>query len=94
MFNIAYSSESNELTVLVYLITPKNMISISSMVFTIRDKTQMRESAKQKKNFLFLNSNICCGYGSYEYPKYMLKIWVRKYIQFYAQNICLSKPVI
>ena len=23
----------------------------------------------------------------------MLKLWVRKYLQFYAENFCLSKPV-
>ena len=23
----------------------------------------------------------------------MLKLWVRKYLQFYAENVCLSKPV-
>ena len=31
--------------------------------------------------------------GSFEYPKHMLKIQVRKYLQFYADNFCLSKPV-
>ena len=53
----------------------------------------MRE---RKIAFLFLNQNICCGYGSLEHPKHMLKIMgkqVRKYLQFYAENFHLSKPV-
>ena len=29
-----------------------------------------------------------------EHPKHSQKIWVRKYLQFYAENFCLSKHVI
>ena len=51
--------------------------------------------------FLFLNQNICCWYskkssqwdGSFEHPKHMFNWWVRKYLQFYSENVCLSKPV-
>ena len=32
--------------------------------------------------------------GSFAHPKHMLKLWVRKYLQFYAEKFCLSKPVI
>ena len=28
-----------------------------------------------------------------EHQKHMLKLWITKYLQFYAENICLSKPV-
>ena len=35
---------------------------------------------------LFLNQNICCGYS--KEPSQ----W-DKYLQFYAENFCLSKPV-
>ena len=31
--------------------------------------------------------------GSFEHPKHLLKLWVRKYLQFYAEKFCLSKPV-
>ena len=31
----------------------------------------------------------------FEHPKHMFKlIWVRKYLQFYAQKLCLSKPML
>ena len=51
--------------------------------------------------FLFLNQNICCGYSKepsqrdvfFEHPKHMLNLWVRKYLQFYNENFCLSKPI-
>ena len=51
--------------------------------------------------FLFLNKNICCGYskelsqwdGSFEHPKNVLKLMGKKYLQFYAEKFCLSKPV-
>ena len=50
---------------------------------------------------LFFNQNISGGYskelsqwdGSFEHPKHMLKIMGRKYLQFYAEIFCLSKPV-
>ena len=50
--------------------------------------------------FLFLIQDICCVYakepslwdGSFEHPKYMLKWWVRKYLQLYAENFaCLNR---
>ena len=31
---------------------------------------------------------------AFEHPKHMLKLWVRKYLKFYAENFCLSKPMI
>ena len=32
--------------------------------------------------------------GSFEHPKHMLKLMDKKiYLQFYAQNFCLSKPM-
>ena len=48
--------------------------------------------------FLFLNQNICCGCskepsqwdGSFEHPKHMLKLWVGKYLQFYAEIFCFN----
>ena len=52
---------------------------------------------------LLLNQNIYCGHskepsqwdGSFEHPKHMFKNWwVRKYLQFYADNFCLSKVVL
>ena len=27
--------------------------------------------------------------GSFEHPKQMLIVWVRKYLQVYAENVCL-----
>ena len=27
--------------------------------------------------------------GSFEHLKHMLKLWVRKYLQVYAENVCL-----
>ena len=32
--------------------------------------------------------------GQGKLPKHMLKIKVRKYLQFYAENFCLSKPML
>ena len=51
--------------------------------------------------FLFLNQNICCGYSEEPSPRSVLlstqnickKLWVREYLQFYAENFCLSKPM-
>ena len=47
---------------------------------------QLIKSAYQKLDFLFLNQNMCCGYskdpsqwyGSFEYPKCMLKLMGKK----------------
>ena len=52
--------------------------------------------------FLYLNKNICCGYskepsqkdGSFEHPKHMLQLIGKKIFTFYAENFCLSKPVL
>ena len=52
--------------------------------------------------FLFLNLNICCGYskepsqwdGSFEHPKHMLRCMGKKIFTIYAENFCLSKPVL
>ena len=54
------------------------------------------KSAWQKNKLLISHQNICCGYsketpqwdGSFEHPKHMLKLWVRKYWQFYAEHFC------
>ena len=43
---------------------------------------------------------MCCGYskelsqrdGSFEQAKHMPKIMGKIFLQFYAENICLSKP--
>ena len=44
--------------------------------------------------FLFLNQNICCGYlNEPSQLNICLNWWVRKYLQFYDENLCLSKPV-
>ena len=56
----------------------------------------------EKLFFLFLNQTICYGYstepsqldGSFEHPKHMLKLMVKKYFHFYAQKNCLSKPMV
>ena len=32
--------------------------------------------------------------GSFEHPKHMLKITGKKYLQFYAKKLCLSKPML
>ena len=31
--------------------------------------------------------------GSFEHPNHMLKLMGKRYLQFYAQKFCLSKPV-
>ena len=41
--------------------------------------------------FIFLISQL---EGSFEYPKHMLKTLLRKYLLCFAENFCLSKPVI
>ena len=51
--------------------------------------------------FLFLNQNICCGYskepsqwdGSLCTQNICSNWWIIKYLQFYAQQFCLSKPI-
>ena len=56
------------------------------------------KTAYHKIFFLFLKQNICCVYskepyqldGSFEHPKYMLKLMGKKYLQFYAKKFCLS----
>ena len=61
----------------------------------------LRECTK-KLIFLFLNRNICCGYskepsqwdGSFEHSNKCSNWWLRKYLQFYTQKFCLSKPMI
>ena len=44
--------------------------------------------------FLFLNQNICRGYSKEPSQNMCQKLLVRKYLQFYAENFCLSKPFI
>ena len=66
--------------------------------YNLEARTKLRVCIR-KIIFLFFNQNICCGYskepsqldGSFEHPKHMLKLWVRKDLQFYPENLCLSK---
>ena len=68
--------------------------------FLVIDRPLVK-SANRKIVFLFRNQNICCGYsneqsqwdGSFEHPDHTLKIMGKKYLQFYAENFCLSKLV-
>ena len=47
--------------------------------------------------FLVLNQNICCGYSNEMVllckQNICKNVWVRKYLQFYAEIFCLPKPV-
>ena len=75
------------------------------MIFQRRQKALLwgkgLRVCNRKIIFLFPNQNICFGYSkersqrdvSFEHQKHMLILWVRKYLQFYAEFLCLSKPV-
>ena len=60
------------------------------------------KTAYSKLFFLFLNQNICCGYskepsqldGSFEHPKYMLRLVAKKIFTILPSNFLLSKPVV
>ena len=80
---------------LVFAVSSRLLLSKSE-----KNRTLVK-SACQKIIFLFLNQIICCWYskepsqwdGSFEHPKHMLKLMGKKYLNFYAEVFCLSKPV-
>ena len=54
---------------------------------------------QKELNSLFFNLNICCGTQKNRLnetfllsTQNMLKLWLRKYLQFYTLKFCLSKP--
>ena len=50
------------------------------------------KNASQKNNFLVFQLNICDGFSK-NMLKHMLKVMVKKILQLYAEDFCLSKPV-
>ena len=90
----------------IFCVLLKNYRNFTKKITTFRDlmESSCRPSKLRVHTksliFLFLNQNICCGYskeppqweGSFEHGKHLLKLiwWVRNYLQFYGQKLCLS----
>ena len=65
------------------------------------DRT-LNKSTSKKNIFLISHQKVFCRYSkepfqpdvSFEHPKDLFKIMGKKYLQFFAENFCLSKPVV
>ena len=73
------------------------------VIFVATTFNPLVKSALRKNNFLISQPKLMLRVlkriismrdlsrgGSFEHPKHMLKLWVRKYLQFYTEFFCLS----
>ena len=51
------------------------------LIFQTKHMLWVLKKNRLNETVLLSNKNIC------------LKVWVRKYLQFYAEHFCLSKPM-